>query len=231
MGRSRRIICPGLIYHVINRGNNQQAIFLEEEDYKHYLNVLDRFKRKYEFKLFAYCLMTNHVHLLIKVGAKGTISRIMQSITVAHTRQYHFKYRSNGHVWQGRFKSPIVSDDEYLLTVMQYIEQNPARAGLKRVHGDYYWSSYRLNTRIKDSAFVDRKENSVFEGLGRNLEERIQTYRDLIENNLEEGKLKAVRKSVKEGTSYISERFQKQMEILLPKKRKRGRPQKEGIII
>ena len=82
MNRSLRIHYPGLIYHVINRGNNRQAIFLEDEDYERYLGVLYRFKKAYEFKLFAYCLMTNHVHLLIKVSEKGNISKVMQSITL-----------------------------------------------------------------------------------------------------------------------------------------------------
>src|SRR5258708_1356470 len=103
MGRSARITHPGLIYHVIKRGNNKEIIFAEEEDYQHYLNTLQRYKKKYGFKLFSYCLMTNHVHLLIKVGQEGTISHIMQSITVAHTRYYNYVYRRCGHVWQGRF--------------------------------------------------------------------------------------------------------------------------------
>ena len=103
MGRYARITRPGLIYHVINRGNNKEIVFVEEEDYRHYLNTIQRYKKKYGFKLFAFCLMTNHVHLLIKVSDTGTISRIMQSITVAHTRYYNYSYKRCGHVWQGRF--------------------------------------------------------------------------------------------------------------------------------
>src|ERR1700733_2793698 len=107
MGRYARITHPGLIYHVIKRGNNRGVVFAEEEDYQHYLNTLQRYKKKYGFKLFAYCLMTNHVHLLIKVGQEGTISRIVQSITIAHTRYYNYIYHQCGHVWQGRFQSPL----------------------------------------------------------------------------------------------------------------------------
>ena len=76
MGRTARINQPGLIYHVINRGNNRDVIFAEEGDYQHYLNTIQRYKKKYEFKLFAYCLMTNHIHMLIKTSEGGTISRI-----------------------------------------------------------------------------------------------------------------------------------------------------------
>jgi len=77
----------GLIYHVINRGNNRQAIFLEDEDYELYLGLLYRYKQKFGFKLFSYCLMTNHIHLLIRVNEKATISQIMQRLTNAHTCQ------------------------------------------------------------------------------------------------------------------------------------------------
>ena len=90
MGRYRRIAHPGLVYHVIKRGNNREAVFLEDEDYYHYLNCLQRYKKKYSFNLFAFCLMTNHVHLLIKVSDEASISKIMQSMTVAHIRYYNF---------------------------------------------------------------------------------------------------------------------------------------------
>ena len=159
MGRDARLNYSGLVYHVVNRGNDRQVIFAEPEDYRHYLNTIQRYKKKYRFQLFAYCLMTNHVHLLIKTSESGSISRIMQSITVAHTRRYNFKYRRCGHVWQGRFHSPIVSEDGHMLTVMQYIEQNPLRARMVRDVVDYHWSSYGLNVRIRESVLIDRKDN------------------------------------------------------------------------
>jgi len=130
MSRPLRINLSDFIYHVLNRGNNRQVIFVEEKDYLHYLDILKRYKEKFQFKIFAYCLMSNHIHLLIQISQKGTISEIMKAITIAHTRYYHYKYQSSGHVWQGRFKSPLVSSDEYLLAVMRYIEQNPVRAGI-----------------------------------------------------------------------------------------------------
>ena len=86
MGRYARINYPNLIYHVINRGNNREIIFAEDEDYQHYLNTIQRYKKKYHFKLYAYCLMTNHVHLLIQVSKEGSISKIMQSVTVAQEK-------------------------------------------------------------------------------------------------------------------------------------------------
>ena len=227
MARTKRIKHPGLIYHVINRGNNRQAIFLEDEDFEKYLGLIYRYKSKFDFRLFAYCLMTNHVHLLIQVGEEGSISQIMQAITNAHTRHYHFKYRSSGHVWQGRFKSPIVSDDGYLLMVMQYIEQNPVRAGLSQRIEDYRWSSYLLNMRIKESKLIDRAHNPAYQMLGTSTDERVRAYRQHMQLNLQEKDIENIRQSVKQGEGYMSERFRKQMSQMLPKKRSRGRPRKE----
>ena len=225
MGYGKRIHRPGLVYHVINRGNNRQAIFLEDEDYEKYLGLLYRYKVKYGFKLFAFCLMTNHVHLLIKVGEKFTISKIMQSLTNAHTRHYHFKYQTGGHIWQGRFKSPIISDDEYMLRVMQYIEQNPVRAKMVSGVGDYRWSSYRLNVSGKEPKMIDRNGNTVFLQLGDGINDARKKYHQLMQEDLKEKQLEGIRKS-ETTTGYMSERFKEQMEEMLPKKRKRGRPRR-----
>jgi putative transposase len=224
MGRERRLQLPGLTYHVTNRGNNRDIIFVEPEDYEKFLGLLYRFKLKYQFKLFSYCLMTNHIHLLIKTSQQGSISKIMQSLTVAHTRHFHYKYKRCGHVWQGRFSSPVVSDDEYLLTAMRYIEQNPLRARMVKRIEDYRWSSYRLNARIEKSKLIDRDYNPVFQSLGGSDDERVEVYTSFLAEGVKEKDLEAIRKSSREGTGYISQKFQEQINNLLPKKRKRGRP-------
>lgn len=228
MGRYPRLSYPGLIYHVINRGNNRDIVFVEDEDFVHYINTIQRYKKKYQFKLFAYCLMTNHIHLLIKTSEKANISKIMQSITVAHTRHYHYKYRRCGHVWQGRFFSPIVSEDGHVLSVMRYIEQNPMRAKMVREIGDYAWSSYKLNIRYKESELIDREENSVFQGLGCDDMARIGEYKKLMKKSLEEKQLKEIRFTTFKEKNYISEKFEKQILELLPRRRKIGRPKKKS---
>ncbi len=224
MGRDARLNYSGLVYHVVNRGNDRQVIFAEPEDYRHYLNTIQRYKKKYRFQLFAYCLMTNHVHLLIKTSESGSISRIMQSITVAHTRRYNFKYRRCGHVWQGRFHSPIVSEDGHMLTVMQYIEQNPLRARMVRDVVDYHWSSYGLNVRIRESVLIDRKDNKVFENLGGNLMERIYNYRQKMAQEIAAKELDKIQYGTRKAGNYISEKFKDQIAFLLPRRKGRGRP-------
>jgi putative transposase len=126
MPRPLRPIDDGLIYHVINRGNNRQDVFHKPADFQAFLAALADLKERKPFELFGYCLLNNHFHLLLR--PKGaSISRIMQSLLVSHTQRYHRHYRSGGHIWQGRFKSPVIQNDEHLLAVLRYIEANPLR--------------------------------------------------------------------------------------------------------
>lgn len=226
MARPIRICSPDLIYHVLNRGNNRQVVFIEDQDYSHYLKILKRYKEKFQFKVFAYCLMTNHIHLLIQTSPKGTISEIMKAITIAHTRRYHQKYQTSGHIWQGRFKSPIVSEDEYLLTLMRYIEQNPVRAGIVDHPKKYPFSSYQANVKIDKDDLLNKGDNPVFLSLGKTIEERVSRYKEFAISLLEEDKLKLIRKSLGGQTHYASEIFLSQIkERLAMKQRKpRGRP-------
>src|SRR5580704_2011728 len=137
MPRPPRAVDDGLIYHAINRGNNRAAVFHEARDYLLFLQSLAKTQQRYPFRLFGYCLMTNHFHLLLRPGPGQSISRILQSLTVAHTWRYHKRHRTVGHVWQGRFRSPVIQDDEHLLVVLRYIEGNPVRSGIGNDLGEY----------------------------------------------------------------------------------------------
>lgn len=229
MTRPIRIYQPGLIYHVLNRGSNRGVVFVEHDDYRHYLDILLHYKEKFGFKLFSFCLMTNHVHLLLQVSETASISRIMQAITIAHTRHHHHKYQTSGHLWQGRFKSPLVSDDEYLLAAMRYMEQNPLRAKMGKHLKDYPWSSFTLNTQLKTDKLVDRDQNPVYLGLGNTPEERISIYKRFALAPLEDDKLQEIRRSLVGQMHYMSEKFHQQIADKLTRKRSRGRPRKERI--
>ena len=141
MPRPLRSIAPGLIYHVINRGNNRQQIFFDDADFVAFLKAMSDLRERKPFELYGYCLMSNHFHLLLR-PLQDDISRVVQSLLVSHTQRYHKFRRSSGHVWQGRFKSPVIQDDDHLLTVLRYIEANPLRAKMVRRAGDYAWSSF-----------------------------------------------------------------------------------------
>src|SRR5262249_58750238 len=128
MGRLPRAIDDGLVYHAMNLGNNRAEVFADDGDHEAFLESLRVAKERYRFALYGDCLMTNHFHLLLRPGPGQSISRILQSLTVAHTWRYHKRHHTVGHVWQGRFKSPVIQDDEHLLVVLRYIEANPLRA-------------------------------------------------------------------------------------------------------
>lgn len=233
MPRPLRIHLPNLVYHVLNRGNNRQVIFAEEKDYTHYLGILKRYKLKFNFKIFAYCIMTNHIHLLLKTSFQATISDIMKAITIAHTRYYHHTYQASGHIWQGRFKSPIVSDDEYLLTLMRYIEQNPLRAGMVKEPDQYPFSSCYANTRLPKDDLVDKEDNPVYVSLGATLQERTRCYREFILRPLEDNRLELIRKSLGGQNHFASQEFQAQINKLLlaKQKRQRGRPRRNNLSV
>ena len=175
MGRFSRPIEDGLVYHALNRGNNRADVFAEPEDQEAFLQSLAKTQQRYPFRLLGYCLMTNHFHLLLRPGPGQSISRILQSLTVAHTWRYHKRHRTVGHVWQGRFKSPVIQDDEHLLVVLRYIEANPLRAGMVIDLGEYPWSSYLAHGLGRPDALLSPMPE--FDALGRTPAERQSRWR------------------------------------------------------
>lgn len=141
MSRHARKISESGIYHVMMRGINKQQIFIDEEDYDKFLWVLHNTKEISEYKLYAYCLMDNHVHLLIK-AEKEPLSLIIKRIGNRFVYWYNTKYQRIGHLFQDRYKSEPVENEEYFLTVLRYIHQNPIKAGICENISDYKYSSY-----------------------------------------------------------------------------------------
>jgi putative transposase len=199
MPRPLRPIDDRLVYHVINRGNNRAAVFHEDEDYAAFLKALGDLKERRPFDLLGYCLMPNHVHLLVR-PRETPISRIMQSLLVSHTQRYHRCHRSGGHVWQGRFKSPVIQDDGHLLTVLRYIEANPLRAGMVASAGDYRWGSFPAHGLGRpDPLLLPMPE---YEALASTPAARRRRWSALVHQSLPEAELAALRRSVQTGLPY-----------------------------
>jgi REP element-mobilizing transposase RayT len=131
------------IYHVIVRGIAQQNIFHDEDDFLRYLEMVDRVKKNCGFKLYSYCLMENHVHLLI-YETQDELALVMKRLGIAYAWWYNWKYNRTGHVFQDRYKSECVEDDTYLLTVIRYIHQNPVKAGMVTKPDQHRWNSCRV---------------------------------------------------------------------------------------
>lgn len=143
MPRGMRIIAYNSFYHIINRGNQKQKLFLENADYGEYINILKHYKRKFGIGLMGYCFMPNHVHMILEPREPRELAKFMQCITQSYTKWFNLKYNKVGHLWQGRFKSMIIQKNNYFLDCVYYIEANPVRAGLVSSPTDYPWSSYK----------------------------------------------------------------------------------------
>ncbi len=143
MARKPRIEFEGALYHVITRGNQRQRVFKDVEDHQHYLKILIDYKVRYKYALYAYVLMSNHVHLLIETR-ETPLSKILQGINQSYTMYFNRKYGTVGHLFQGRYKANLCDKDGYLLSLVKYIHLNPTRVGIVKEVDKYPWSSHRV---------------------------------------------------------------------------------------
>ena len=152
MPRIARALEDNCCYHLINRGNGRQQVFHKDGDYRAFIELLLQVRGKYAVKIHAWCLMPNHFHLLVQ---PEQADKWMQWLMTSHVRRYHAHYGTSGHVWQGRYKSFIVQDDEHLLTVARYIEANPVRSGLSATASQWPWSSHAARSAATEGLLPD----------------------------------------------------------------------------
>lgn len=150
MGRPLRITYPGAHYHVTSRGNEQKDIYKSRRDREQFLSYLESSVTRYGAKIHAYCLMTNHYHLLLETP-EGNLSEILRHINGAYTNYFNAKRKRSGHLFQGRYKAILIEADEYLMELTRYIHLNPVRCGIVTKPEDHPWSSYNdyLGDRLK----------------------------------------------------------------------------------
>ncbi len=146
MSRKARRLSSTKIYHVMIRGNRKEDIFLEDEDKRRFIKILKKIKQKDEYELYAFCLMNNHVHLLIKEKNEH-ISRIMKRINISYVNYFNQKYQQIGHLFQDRYRSEPIENDSYLLAVLSYIHNNPVSAFIVKNLEEYPWCSYYIYTK------------------------------------------------------------------------------------
>src|SRR6266496_6599731 len=143
MPRRKRSVEPGLIYHVLNRGNDRKQLFFKPTDYLAFLRLLVEGLKHAQVEVLAYCLMPNHWHLVLRLKGEQDLSKYLGWVTNTHAKRYreHYHTRGFGHVYQGRFKSFAVQEDFHLLVALRYVEGNALRAGLVERAQDWLWSS------------------------------------------------------------------------------------------
>lgn len=160
MASVKRLYYQNAVYHVCIRGNNRQYILQEDEDKIIFLRSLEKFRKRFGFKIYGFVLMDNHVHLVIQTNSLVSISKIMHAIILSYSVKFRKKYGYTGYVWQGRFRSNVIEGEHYILECIDYIHNNPVRAKIVEKIIDYLWSSYHfyqgLGSNIKDYLQIDR---------------------------------------------------------------------------
>ena len=230
MARLPRYVIPGQPQHIIQRGNNRQAIFASDEDYQFFRDALIDASVKHDLALHAYVFMTNHIHLLATPGAEDSISKVFQSVGRRYVQHFNFKYKRSGTLWEGRYRATVVDSERYLLTVMRYIELNPVRADMVAHPRSYPWSSYAYNAGGEAGANVNwLVAHREYLRLGRTAQERQEAYRQLFKAAVPRDDLAAIRDCTHKGWALGSERFTKKIEALTQRRsisKGVGRPKK-----
>jgi putative transposase len=197
MPRSPRIVVPGYPHHVVHRGHNRQPIFETPGDYSSYLDSLSGLKGQYGVKVQAYCLMPNHVHLLLVPADAEAMGSLMKRLAGRHTARLNTRQDRTGALWEGRYYSSLVARDSYHQECHRYIELNPVRASLVSDPASYRWSSCRHRAGFETAAWLDF--DPWFMALGRSPMERWRAYEAFLTEGVQEDRLKVIREAVRRG--------------------------------
>lgn len=218
--------------HIIQRGNNRQATFFTDEDYRRYLDWLADAARKYGCRIYAYVLMTNHVHLLASPTRPYGLSLMMQYMGRHFVRHINRVHSRTGTLWEGRFKASLVDTETYFLRCCRYIECNPLRAKMVQAPGEYRWSSYQNHAFGAPDKLLTVHEQ--YERLGSSDEARQRAYRELFRTALDARALAEIRDTAHRGWPLGSDRFKNEVERVLQcaaRPPKRGRPRRKPPIL
>lgn len=222
MPRRARVLLPGVTLHLIQRGNNRSACFFAEEDYQFYLEQLADQARKHDCAIHAWCLMTNHVHLLLTPAKPESAGLLMKGLGQRYVQYINRTYRRSGTLWEGRFRSCLMQEDSYVLACYRYIEMNPVRAGMVEHPAEYRWSSYRVNAQAEQSELI--KPHALYQALGEAGRARAETYRELFRHQLDPGLVDQIRSATNGNYALGSSRFTAEVERVLGRRVTRGKP-------
>jgi len=220
MPRIHRYLADGYFYHVINRGNGKQKIFHKDQDFAVFIQIMKEAKKHFSIDICAYCLIPNHFHMVLMPNQPDHLSMWMHWLMSTHANRYRQHYKTTGHLWQGRFKSFIIQNDEHLITVLRYVEANPLRAGLVFSAKDWLWSSLRER--------IDERTETIISDLPFELS---SDWIKFVDEPLTEKELERIRQSVIRqspfGTLEWQNEISKELKIECTL-RPRGRPRKES---
>jgi putative transposase len=209
MGRTARIAAPNLPHHLYQRGHNGRQVFFERRDHERYLETLAEFRGAGCIRIYGYCLMTNHVHLIVDPGDDpANLGKLMKLLAGRHTRRLNRIQQRSGTIWGGRFKCSPIETERYLLACLRYVDLNPVRARITEQAMDYPWSSYRAHV---GAAACDWLDVDPVRAEQRDQRQRFQRYREFVAEGEDELELKFIRESLQRGHVTSSEAFAKDL--------------------
>jgi putative transposase len=210
MPREARFVMPGMPLHVVQRGINRDRCFFSEADYGTYLRFLGSSATRFGCAVHAYCLMSNHVHLLVTPHTPDACGALMKHLGQCYVQSVNKRLGRTGTLWEGRFRSSLVQSDAYVLACYRYIELNPVRAGMVSSAADYPWSSFAVNAEGDESWLL--QSHPAYESLGQSRERRATAYKDLCADALPAADVEQIRKATRVGC------------VIGTPRRQRGRP-------
>lgn len=194
MPRIARIVAEGYPHHIIQRGNNRQAVFFDNEDRRLYLGLLKKYSKECGSRLHAFCLMDNHIHILATPQQSDSLARTMQKLSLRFTQHVNKKYRRTGRLWECRFHSSLIDAENYLWAVCRYIERNPVRAKIVINPSQYKWSSAN-----------NAHKNDIVESVWDEVQK--QEYIDYLNRPDDDSQVQAIRKNTYSGKPIGSVEF------------------------
>ncbi|MGH8272765.1 MAG: transposase [Gammaproteobacteria bacterium] len=207
----------------MQRGNNREAIFCAQADYRFYLEKLAAAASRHQCDVHAYVLMTNHVHLLLTPHSEAGIGKMMQMLGRYYVQYYNYYYQRTGTLWEGRYRATLIDTERYLLTCMRYIELNPVRADMVAHPSEYPWSSYRYHALGEaDGLLTAHRE---YRWLGESAETRQSVYRQLFRARIAEKTLGEIREATNKAWVLGDDRFKRRIERQL---QRRAAPRARG---
>ena len=218
MPRKPRILIDGMAAHIVQRGVDRGATFFTTEDYLLYLELLREASELFGLQVHAYCLMTNHIHLLLTPNEAVDLSPAMKRLTQIYVQRINRFYRRSGPLWSGRYKTALVGSDNYLLSCYRYIELNPVRASMVTSPSEYPWSSYKFNAGLCPSSLIT--PHPAFEALGPDPKSRSSVYKDIFQEALDRQVVQQIRDATRQGVPFGDGRFVAQIEQMVGRRLK-----------
>jgi putative transposase len=226
MPRKARLLVPGCPHHIVQRGHNRNTVFVADEDYQFYLENLFEWKVKLGIKVYAWCLMTNHVHLIVEPGNDAsTISALMKRLAGRQSAFVNKLEKRTGSLWDGRFKASPIQRDEYMLSCIRYVEMNPVRANMVAGPRQYRWSSYRERMGLENKERLDLDQ--MYLSLADSEDARRARYKEYVRQGISDKEIKLIRNSLQRNKLTGDDRFTEEILQRIGirvENRSRGRP-------